>query len=93
MWNATSDLDLHVHPPSGDTVHWQKRTSRCGGELDVDKNVNVITATRTPIENVVWVTPRDGAHRVRAQLFADRDRGRRVPFTLEIGEHGQNQTF
>jgi hypothetical protein len=48
-WSLNGDMDLHVLPPCGTEIYWQ-RLSACGGTLDVDD-----TTLRGP-ENIFWPT-------------------------------------
>jgi hypothetical protein len=86
-WESYSDLDLHVTTPSGDKIYFGKKKSPCGGELDVDQNVQ--PSTKKPIENVVWKVPVDGDYKVQVHLHNDRDGGKEIPFELEIEEYGE----
>ena len=52
MWNDRNDLDLHVLCPSGERLHGGNRSSKCGGEIDVDMNVRA--ESKRPVENAVW---------------------------------------
>lgn len=85
MWNTKDDLDLHVTPPCGDKIFHAHRQSRCGGELDVDKNVG--STTRTPVENVRW--PKDeapaGSYRVMVRNYSFNEQDPRpIPFVVEV---------
>ncbi|MCB9695065.1 MAG: hypothetical protein H6736_24945, partial [Alphaproteobacteria bacterium] len=52
VWDNRNDLDLHVTTPAGEQIYYGNRNSRCGGSLDVDRNVQ--GETTTPVENVRW---------------------------------------
>lgn len=49
-WDTTSDIDLYVTEPGGETMYYQHKVSRLGGKLDVDD-----TNGQGP-ENVFWPT-------------------------------------
>ncbi len=52
IWNNRNDLDLHVWPPSGEHIYFSHKESKCGGALDVDRNVR--GETTEPVENTRW---------------------------------------
>jgi len=57
MWDHSSrqkrnDLDLHVTAPSGETIFFAHKKSKCGGMLDVDRRQDA----PKPVENIVWTT-------------------------------------
>lgn len=66
MWDniigsQAADLDLHVVCPSGELISHARRKSKCGGELDVDKQIRDIE----PVENVAWKKePEKGSYKV-----------------------------
>lgn len=55
-WFNKNDLDLHVIPPAGakEKIFYKHKTSRDGGQLDVDMNNDYATAIMNPVEHVVW---------------------------------------
>lgn len=65
LWNTRDDLDLHVITPSGETIYYGHKTSRCGGALDVDRNVR--GEDPKPVENTCW--PRGKAPAGRYQVI------------------------
>ncbi len=90
LWNTRDDLDLHVIAPSGERVFYRNDASRCGGRLDVDRNVG--GTTRTPVENIRWArgSAPTGEYRVLVQNFAYKEPGRKpVDFTVEIVNGGR----
>ena len=53
-------MDLHVKPPHGDEIYYQRKESG-GGVLDVDCQAN----HRQPVENVVFQEARPGRYSVK----------------------------
>lgn len=84
IWHNTNDLDLHVIAPSGEQIFYSHRTSRCGGELDVDRNVH--GETTKPIENIRWPKGRapKGKYRVFVQNYRIHEAQKsETPFKVE----------
>jgi hypothetical protein len=54
VWHNKNDLDLHVIPPSKEEIFYKHKKSKCGGEQDVDMNVDLKGASKRPVEHVVW---------------------------------------
>ncbi len=89
-WDNRNDLDLHVTTPSGEVIFYGERTSKCGGELDVDRNVR--GETTTPVENVRWAkgTAPAGRYRVVVQNYAFHERKKTpTPFRVEVEVGGE----
>ncbi len=94
LWDTRDDLDIHVIAPSGEEISFNNRHSRCGGELDVDRNVS--GETREPVENIRWPqgTAPTGEYRVFVQNFRFHEPAPQpVPFRLEVNNHGQVHHF
>jgi len=70
LWNNRNDLDIHVICPSGEEIYYGHMHSRCGGVLDVDRNVQ--GETMKPVENVRWEKGKapKGKYRVFVRNFA-----------------------
>lgn len=85
-WNTRDDLDLHVVTPRGEEISYNHKKSQCGGELDVDMNVN--GESTSPVENVYW--PVGGApvgkYKVIVQNFKfhEHHHGTDVPFKVQV---------
>ncbi len=95
IWNTFDDLDLHVVTPDGDHIHYAARQSRCGGELDVDRNAGG-RQTREPVENIRWAkgTAKPGKYQVYVRNYAYHDDSRGdVPFKVELDIDGVIQRF
>ena len=71
MWSNDSDLDLHVHCPSGECIYFGNPEVG-GGALDIDMNANVINSI-DPVENVFWANqPVSGKYIVKVNNFQSR---------------------
>jgi len=90
LWNTRDDLDLHLIAPSGERIWYGNKASRCGGALDVDRNVR--GETPKPVENVRWSKGRApaGQYRVLVQNYAYHEKHRApVPFKIEVEGNGR----
>jgi hypothetical protein len=68
-WKNFDDLDLHAQCPHGH-VHWQN--PGMPRILDVDMNAGS-GRTRTPVENLAFLAPRDGVYSIRVDQFSRRE--------------------
>ncbi|NTW13432.1 MAG: hypothetical protein HGA31_00180 [Candidatus Moranbacteria bacterium] len=94
IWDNRNDLDLHVIAPSGEHIYFSHKHSRCGGELDVDRNVH--GETTKPIENTRWPKGRapKGKYEVFVQNFAYHEPSREAtPFRVESEINGKIAHF
>lgn len=66
-WFNFDDLDLHAHTPYGHTFFRNKM-----GILDVDMNAGSGT-TRTPVENLAFVKPRDDKYSISVNQWHRRE--------------------
>lgn len=82
-WFNHDDLDLHCVGPYGHVYYGDKM-----GILDVDMNVSNLT--RTPVENLAFVRPRNGSYRIQVVQFNRRE-VTNLGFTLEIECGGEVQ--
>lgn len=90
IWHDRNDLDLHVITPSGEHIYYSHRNSRCGGELDIDRNVN--GETTKPIENIRWPKGRapKGKYKVFVQNYRTHERQKsETPFKVECCINGE----
>lgn len=90
LWNTRDDLDLHVLTPSGEEIWYNNKASRCGGVLDVDRNVR--GETLKPVENVRWAKGRahKGTYSVMVQTYRFHEKAQRpVDFRVEVEAGGQ----
>ena len=75
-WDTSTDVDLHVTDPDGDTLSYNRKSVRSGGRLDVDN-----TRGGGP-ENVFWPKGKSpkGTYCVKVVLF----KGRRASFKVRV---------
>jgi len=94
LWDNRNDLDLHCITPGGEHICYSHKNSRCGGELDVDRNVR--GEDPKPVENIRW--PKGLAKPGRYQFYVEnyryheRDQGP-IPFRAELDIDGKIETF
>jgi len=70
-WNTIVDLDLHVTPPSGNTIYFENRAVD-NGELDLDANVGCPGDEDKRNENVFFTAPlEDGDYLVEVNMFTN----------------------
>jgi hypothetical protein len=66
-WHNYNDLDLHCIDPGGEEIFFSnKRSSRTGGQLDIDQNAHA-PYNLSPVENIFW--PTGGAPPGLYQIF------------------------
>lgn len=90
VWDNRNDLDLHVTSPSGEVVWFGSKASRCGGVLDVDRNIR--GETLTPVENIRWArgAAPAGRYRVMVRNYRFHEPGAApTPFRLEVEVGGK----
>ncbi|MEO0344465.1 MAG: hypothetical protein AAF198_13610 [Pseudomonadota bacterium] len=87
LWDAETDMDLHVTCPRGDEIFFQNR-SACNGFLDID---NLGRGVGQKVENTVFNDPLLGNYVVRVNLYSTSQALGAVPFKLQIksGENAQ----
>jgi hypothetical protein len=93
-WDGGTDLDLSCRTPSGENLHFgtTRRTSRCGGNLDVDANGGSVTSM-TPVENIRWIDgAQSGMYTFTNTNYAQRGRGP-VPFKMELEVGGRIYSY
>ena len=89
LWNTRDDLDLHVIAPSGEEISYSHKQSRCGGTLDVDRNVR--GEDPKPVENVRWMRGQapSGRYQVIVQNFRFHEKKPApIEFRVEIDVNG-----
>jgi hypothetical protein len=95
VWFNKNDLDLYVVPPTGEEIYYGHRRSRCGGQLDLDMNVDYATASPRPVEHVVWPkTPPVGKYKVFVHHYRNHKRpGCEDPSRFAVTVKAQGRTF
>lgn len=92
-WNTYTDLDLRVNQPDEDSVWYNRRTSKIGGQLDVDANAGG-SRTLTPVENIIYPYETKlpgGSYPVIVTNFSNRSP--QNPYTVEIEYGGEIYRF
>jgi hypothetical protein len=77
QWFNKNDLDLHVVCPSGERISFEHKQSKCGGQLQIDMNVDYAAAVAQPVEHIFW--PPGQAPRGRYQVFVKHFNNHRQP--------------
>jgi len=94
-WKNYNDLDLHCIDPGREEIWFSnKRSSRTGGELDVDQNAQM-PYNSSPVENIYWPVggaPR-GQYQVYAVYYAQHDGKNATPFTVRAVVRGVTNYF
>jgi len=80
-WNTIDDIDLHVKAPSGETVYYGNKVSRCGGRLQVDLQVSDYVSN--PVENITWNNAPRGTYHVYVDVYSNRTRTSK-PVTVQV---------
>ena len=90
-WFNLDDLDLHVGDPYNEHIYYSHKSSRSGGQLDVDMNVNY--PIRGAVENIFWRrNPPEGRYIVYVYNFKKREFA--APgFEIEIEFRGERWKF
>jgi hypothetical protein len=92
-WQTTDDLDLHLREPSGETIYFQNKTSKLGGQLDIDKNAGG-PITNQPIENIFYANkPKPGKYRINVHYFSQKSNEINVPYTVFVKIDDQLKTL
>jgi hypothetical protein len=89
-WDDIDDLDLVVICPNGQMIFFNG-TEACGGRLDIDQNRNSGSATKTPVESIVFdKPPGPGQYRITVWKYAHRPQAPvRTPFRVTVRQEGQ----
>lgn len=87
-WDDLNDVDIYVQCPNGQWIFY-KSPRGCGGELDIDHNVERADAIIDPVENVVWLNdPPPGQYRIEVHLPTARQ-SRQSPYRVTLRREGK----
>jgi len=88
--NKRNDLDLWVQCPSKEWIGFGKKKSKCGGELDVDRQQNHVE----PVEHIVWrENAPKGTYKVQVHNYTWKHQGPK-PFRVRIvKDNGQAEVI
>jgi len=94
-WHNYNDLDLHCIDPAGEEILFSnRRSSRTGGELDIDQNAH-LPYNMSPVENIYW--PFGGApsglYRIFVVYYAPHCETDATPFLVRTVVQGQTNYF
>ncbi|MFP6752536.1 MAG: FHA domain-containing protein, partial [Pirellulaceae bacterium] len=95
LWNNRNDLDLHVTDPGGEHIYYGQRTSRSGGELDVDRNAGCGgNITSEPVEHIVWTSNApEGEFHIEVEHYRNCGQADPTRFTVQLKLDGDVTTF
>ena len=82
-WSNYDDLDLHCILPNRTEVFYANKQ----GILDVDMNAGGARQSRSPVENLAFVRPRDGIYQIKVNNYYAVERDNQG-FTLEVACDG-----
>ncbi len=96
QWDGTSDMDLAVLTPSGDTINYKNMGKPKGLRLDFDSNADTLSLNENPIEHIYL--PYDaqdygGTYKVLVNLYTLRNHPENEPllFRLKITQRKNAQ--
>jgi hypothetical protein len=95
FWTNVNDLDLHCIDPKGEEIcYTNKKSTRTGGELDVDQNASPPFKTN-PVENIYWPVggAPPGEYRVSVVHYANHGGADPTAFTVRMVIQGQTYFF
>lgn len=95
-WFNHDDLDLHAACPDGHVYYGSPVGDRGsyihGNRRILDVDMNVSPTTRTPVENLSWVNPKNGVYTINVNAYTPRETSD-VGFTLEVENAGKVTQF
>lgn len=83
-WSNYDDLDLHCVPPGSNEIYYGNKQNI----LDVDMNAGGRRESRSPVENLAFVRPRDGTYQIKVNNYVQVERDNQG-FTLEVACNGK----
>jgi hypothetical protein len=93
-WNNYDDLDIHVTEPSGGIIYFGNKHGGRPGAKMLDVDMNISPNTRSPVENVSWLSSQlgDGVYEVSVHNFTYRE-DENVGCTVEVENCGKITQF
>lgn len=94
-WQNYNDLDLHCIDPAGEEIYFSNRkSSRTGGELDVDQNAHTPYKI-SPVENIYWGvrSAPPGLYRISVVYYAKHSETDQTPFLVRTVVQGKTNFF
>ena len=94
-WNTTDDLDLHITTEDGKKIDYQNKVLEYNGsigKLDIDANAGSPLISN-PQENINWDVIPKGKHTVSVNLYNDREKRGRVPFTVFVENGDESRIY
>jgi hypothetical protein len=91
VWNTNADLQLLVRDPAGDSIYDDELSSRSGGRMTAQGNVNCVASLTTPVSHIYWPTGlgRGGDYEIEVWYQNQCNDTRPVSATLYITVAGQ----
>jgi hypothetical protein len=83
-WSNTNDLDLVCVDPNNETIYYDHKVSRSGGQLEIDMNVS--GESTQPIEHIYWPTGEapEGTYVVKVHYHCKNDTRNETPYTVTV---------
>lgn len=93
-WNNINDLDLMCTDPNNETIFFNHKKSRSGGQLEIDMNAS--PTTETPLEHIYWPTggAPSGKYVVYLNYYKRHNRNiNQTPYTITVKYGGKTENY